>query len=82
MIPYIIRNFRGGISDEFQKGIEGSYKYSYGIDIHKRRDSLSCNWAMSNIAGSSVINDMIRYRVLARDGTTYAFGSAGSVYAI
>lgn len=82
MIPYIKDNFRGGISDEYTRGLKGTWKYSYGLDIHKRRDSLSCNLAMSNIANSSIVNDLIKYRVVARDGSTYCFGSAGSVYAI
>lgn len=82
MIPYIKDNFRGGISDEQTRGLKGTWKYSYGLDIHKRRDSLSCNFAMSNIGNSSVVNDLIRYRVKARDGSTYCFGSAGSVYAV
>ena len=37
---------------------------------------------MSNIANSSVVKDCIRFAVTAKDGSTYCFGSAGSVYAI
>jgi hypothetical protein len=82
MIPYKLLSFRGGISDENTRGIKGSYKYSYGLDIHKKRDSLSCNWAMLNIGKSTVVKDLIRYYITARDGSTYAFGNMGSVYAI
>ena len=82
MIPYIKDNFRGGISDESTRGPRGSWKYAYGLDIHKRRDSLSCNWAMSNVGSSTIVNDLVKYAVTASDGTTYAFGNAGSVYAI
>lgn len=82
MIPYIQSAFRGGISDENTRGVVGSFKYGYGLDIHKRRDSLSCNYAMLNIASSTVINDLIKYVVKARDGSTYCFGSAGSIYAV
>ena len=49
MIPYLKDSWRGGISDESTRGIKGSFKYGYGLDIHKRRDSLSANYAMSNI---------------------------------
>ncbi len=82
MIPYIKDSWRGGISDESTRGVRGSFKYAYGLDIHKRRDSLSCGYAMSNVGNSSVVNDLVRFAVTARDGSTYAFGSAGSVYAI
>lgn len=81
-IPYKILSFRGGISDEQTRGIKGSYKYSYGLDIHKRRDSLSCNWAMSGIGNSTVVKDLIKYYIIAKDGTTYAFGNLGSIYAV
>lgn len=82
MIPYIKDSWRGGISDENTRGIRGSFKYAYGVDIHKRRDSISANYAMSNIGNSSVVNDLIRFSVTARDGSTYCFGSAGSIYAV
>lgn len=82
MIPYLKDSFRGGISDENTRGVKGSFKYGYGLDIHKRRDSLSANYAMSNIGTSAIVNDLIRYSVNARDGSTYVFGSAGSIYAV
>lgn len=81
-IPYILDGFRGGISDENGRGIKGAFKYSYGTDIHKRRDSLSCNWAMLTIGTSTQVNDLIKYTIQGRDGSTYAFGNAGSVIAI
>ena len=37
---------------------------------------------MSTIGSSSVVKDLVKFKVTARDGTTYCFGSAGSVYAI
>lgn len=82
MIPYIKDSWRGGISDESTRGPRGTFKYAYGMDIHKRRDSLSCGYAMSNIASSSIVTDLIKYTVNARDGSTYCFGSTGSIYAI
>lgn len=81
-IPYIIDSFRGGISDEQTRGIKGAFKYAYGVDIHKRRDSLSCNWAMLTIGTSTQVNDLVKYTIQGRDGSTYAMGNAGSVYAI
>ena len=78
-IPYIVKSWRGGISDEYTRGIVGSFKFGYNLDIHKRRDSLSCNYAMQTIA---TVSDLLRFAVAAKDGSTYAFGAAGSVYAI
>jgi len=81
-IPYIKDSWRAGISDEYTRGVRGSFKYAYGVDINKRRDSLSCNWAMSNIANSSVVTDLPRFAVTSVDGSTYAFGSGGKIYSI
>lgn len=79
--PYIIKSYRGGLSDENSKGIAGSFKHGYGLDIHDRDDVLKCASTVATI-DSSLINDLIRFFVPAKDGTTYAFGSAGSIYAI
>lgn len=80
-IPYIIDNFRGGVSDEDDKGIKGSFKYGYSLNIHKRRDSLTCNQAMLTIGGGTV-TDLCNYFVSGTDGSTYAFGNSGKIYAI
>jgi len=37
---------------------------------------------MSNIGASSTVKDLVKFAVTARDGTTYCFGSAGSIYAV
>lgn len=78
-IPYIKKSSRGGISDELTRGIRGSFKHAHGVDIHKRRDSISCNWQMNTIHSTT---DLIRFAVNAKDGSAYCFGSAGSVVAI
>lgn len=80
-IPYIIDSFRGGVSDEDDKGIKGSFKYGYALNIHKRRDSLSCNQAMVTIGAGTVV-DFVKYFVCGSDGSTYGFGDAGTVYSI
>lgn len=38
---YIIKSFRGGISDEEDKGIRGSFKFAKNLDIRKKVDSMS-----------------------------------------
>ena len=80
-IPYIIKSFRGGVSDESDKGVAGAFKHGYGLDIHGRDDVLRCASTFATI-DESTINQSINFFVNAKDGTTYAFGAQGSVYAI
>ena len=82
-IPYIIKSWRGGISDESDKGVAGSYKFSYGLDIHGRNDVLTSKQAMTTAFGSSNTTQtgIISWFVNASDGSTYCFGSTGSVFA-
>ena len=80
MIPYLIKSFRGGVSDETDKGIKGSFKHGYALDIHKRADSLSCSQAMVQIDGGTVPT-LINFFIPSTDGTVYAFGATGSIYA-
>jgi len=92
MIPYIIKSYRGGISDESDKGITGAYKFGYGIDIHGVDDVLTGKQAMATILSSAAgvfgtgyaattHTGIINFFVPASDGTTYCFGSTGSVFA-
>ena len=81
MIPYIIRTFRGGISDESDKGVAGSFKHGYSLDIHSRDDVLKCGSTVTTI-DSSTVTDLIQKFVASADGSVYAFGSTGSIYAI
>src|SRR3990167_3260098 len=80
MLSYIIKSFRGGVSDENDKGIPGSFKHGYALDIHKKSDSLTCKQTMADVTPAAM-NDLIRFMVPASDGTTYCFGSAGSIWA-
>src|SRR3990167_5010319 len=79
MIPYVIKSFRGGISDENDKGIPGSFKHGQSLDIHGRNDVLACGSSCVT-ANESLITDLIQTFVTAEDGSTYAFGSSGSIY--
>ena len=76
---YKIKSFRGGISDEEDKGIAGSYKYGQCLDIHKTLDSLSCQQALTKESGTTV-TDLILFFVNGSDGNTYGFGDAGNIY--
>lgn len=79
-LPYKITDFRGGISDENDRGIAGSFKHGYGVDIRSRDNTISCNQAMLDITPAGM-NDLVRWWVNASDGSVYAFGSAGSIWA-
>jgi len=91
MIPYIISSFRGGLSDENDKGIAGAYKFGSGLDIHGRDDILTGKQSMATILGNTAgvfgtgypattHTGIIKFFVPASDGTTYCFGSTGSVF--
>ena len=81
MIPYLIKSWRGGISDENAKGIAGSFKFGHSLDIHSRDDVLKCNSSVVTL-DESAISGLINFFVPASDGTTYAFGANGSIYSI
>ena len=78
-IPYTIRSFRGGISDENNRGIAGSCKFSYGLDIHKKADTLTCKQKMAKASGTTVV-DLINFFVAGSDSSTYCFGDGGKIY--
>lgn len=80
MIPYTIKSWRGGVSDENDKGVAGSFKFGYSLNIHDRDDVAQCGSTMASITPSGMI-DMPLWFVPASDGTTYAFGATGSIWA-
>lgn len=83
-IPYIIKSYRAGVSEETDKGVAGSFKYGYGLDIHKRLDSLTSKQAMATILGSgatgTTLTGIFKWFVQGMDGTTYCFGANGSIF--
>lgn len=89
LIPYIIKSFRGGISGENDKGVAGSFKHGYALDIHKKQDSLTCKQAMLTCFdatrgvgsyGGTTITGLVRWFVPATDGSLYAFSGTGSIF--
>lgn len=95
MEPYVIRSARGGISDENDKGVPGSFKFGYGLNIHGRDDVLQAGSTAVTIldtttgetgSGSSArgttLNSHFNVFVPSMDGSTYAFGATGSIFAI
>ena len=88
--PYIIKSFRGGVSDENDKGIVGSFKHGYGLDIHKRNDSLTCKNAAATVLGEDVgvlgsvtgtiMTGIVNVFLPISDGSTLAFTDRGSIW--
>ena len=91
LIPYIIKSFRGGVSDENDKGVPGSFKHGYGLSIHKRNDSLSCGSTMATVFGESVgvfgsssagttQTGIMNILLPISDGSLLAFSDTGSIW--
>lgn len=78
MNSYLINTFRGGISDENDKGIKGAFRYGYALDIHKRQDSLTCKQALKT--GTATLASLPKFFVKGIDGSTYCFCDGGQVY--
>jgi len=76
---YTTRKFRGGISDENNKGIAGSFQFGYGLDIRSRDDILTCNQALVKESAAIVV-DLPRFIVPCSDGNAYGFGDTGNIY--
>jgi len=80
-IPYIIDDFRGGRSDQNDRGVAGSFKGGNSLNIHKKENSLTAQQAMLDFTPSGM-SDLGRHIVTGSDGTMYVFGSTGSIFAI
>jgi len=76
MDTFIINKFSGGISDYEDRGILGSFKYAQNIDIRKRKDTLSCNQALTDDLLTGTMNSRTRFIITASDNNTYFFTEA------
>lgn len=76
---YTIRTFRGGISDENNKGVLGAFKFGYGLSVRGRADVLTPGQALVK-ESASVVTDLIRFIVTCSDGNAYGFGDTGKIY--
>lgn len=93
MKPYVLRTFRGGVSDENDKGIAGSFKFGYGLDLHGRDDVLRPGSSSVSIFDANTgelgtdsvrgttLNSHFNVFVPSMDGSTYMFGATGSIFA-
>lgn len=76
---YKIRGFKGGIADDAYRGVVGSFRFGYGLDIRSANDTLKCNQALKKDTGSVVV-DLILFFVSSSNGNLYGFGDAGNIY--
>lgn len=76
---YKIKGFRGGIADDAYKGVVGSFRFGYGLNIRSENDTLKCNQALKKDSGS-VVTDLILFFVPATNGNLYGFGDTGNIY--
>jgi len=79
MKSFIIDSFSGGLSNYESKGIKGSFKFGSGLDIRKKVDSLSCNYALADLGDP--ITDPIYILVPAPNGIMYGF-TTNKIYQI
>lgn len=76
---HTIESFRGGISQQSNRGYASPFKVGLNLDIRKFQDTISCNQAMQKESGSVVV-DLCLARVNCSDGNTYWFGDTGKIY--
>ena len=76
---YKIQGFKGGIADDAYKGVVGSFRFGYGLDIRSETDTLKCNQALKKDS-ESVVVDLILFFVPATNGNLYGFGDTGRIY--
>jgi hypothetical protein len=77
---YHISSFLGGTSDYEDKGIRGSFKSGYNLDIRKQIDSLSCGQALTDDLAVGTMTAQAYFVVPASDGNTYFFCYDGKIF--
>lgn len=80
MSSFLIKSFKGGISDFEDKGLAGSYKFASGIDPRKRADTLSCQQALTDDLAVGTMDALVKFIVPSNDGNTYLYLTNGKIY--
>lgn len=78
-LAYEIKGARGGIADDAYKGVRGSFRFGYNLDIRSGDDTIKCNQAMVKDSDGTV-TDLILFFVPATNGKLYGFGNVGNIY--
>ena len=58
---YTINSFAGGLSDEEKRGVPGSFRNGFNLNIHKKGvNILSCNQKLKKISADVVVDLIIK----------------------
>ena len=77
---YLIKHFRGGISDYQNAGVLGSFKFGSNLDIRNDNDSLKSGQALADDLASGTMTDIALFIVNASDGNSYHFCRDGKIF--
>lgn len=80
LLPYHLVSFLGGQSDYEDKGIAGSFKNGQNLDIRKRKDTLSCQQALTDAIAVGTMTNLSMFQVMADDGNIYDFCRDGKIF--
>jgi len=72
-------DWSGGLADTDSYGGEGTYAEAVGIDIHSEPRLFRASQALKKASGT-LVTDFPLYSLHCSTGTTYFFGSSGTVY--
>jgi hypothetical protein len=80
MSGFILKTFRGAISEYENKGLAGSAKFVSNMDLRRKRDSLKAQQGLANdLAAGGLMNARCKFTVPADDTNTYFFLENGRI---
>jgi len=77
---FVLKSFRGGLSDYENVGAYGSFKFGSNLDIRKDTDSLSCQQVLTDDLASGTMTGLALFIVNASDGNSYHFCRDGKIF--
>lgn len=80
MAGFLIKSFKGGISEYEDKGLSGSAKFVSNIDNRRKRDTLMAQQGLKDdLALGGIMNARCRFTIPAPDDNTYFFLENGRI---
>ena len=74
---YTFTEFKGGVSDNTDRGVRGSFKHGENIDCRGEHSGLQPNRRTDSIHQT---NDLVLFGVPTENGDWYGFGETGIIY--
>ena len=74
---YTITEFKGGVSNNTDRGVRGSFKRGRNIDCRGEHSGLQANPKLQEI---NATNDLVLFGVPTESGDWYGFGETGKIY--